>query len=119
MGTPAFRGGGNIAVKTPPHEFEALCGFYAKTLGLEQIGESDNSRSFAFGTMRLWVDCVPGLSQAEIWLEVECDDAEAAARYLDEHGIARRDEIESLPEGFRGFWIAAPGNLIHLVTAGD
>jgi len=29
--------------------------------------------------------------------------------------IARRDEIEPLPDGFAGFWIAAPADIITLI----
>jgi len=29
----------------------------------------------------------------------------------------RCNEIEPLPEGFRGFWIADPAGIVHLVAA--
>jgi hypothetical protein len=64
----------------------------------------------------LWIDKIEGISQAEIWLEVITDDAETAAKYFDEKHCVRRDEIEKLPKGFRGFWIANPADIIHLIT---
>lgn len=64
---------------------------------------------------QLWIDNVPGISQAELWLELRTSDGEAAAAYLAESGVTRRDEIEPLPQGSDGFWIASPGNIIHLV----
>jgi hypothetical protein len=33
--------------------------------------------------------------------------------------IARRDEIEPLPEGFEGFWIASPASIIQIVSRAD
>jgi hypothetical protein len=30
--------------------------------------------------------------------------------------VVRRDEIEPLPEGFKGFWISNPANIIHLIS---
>lgn len=40
----------------------------------------------------------------------------AAAEYLKSFGVTRRDEIELLPKGFKGFWINNPANIIHLVS---
>ena len=71
---------------------------------------------FEFGGKRLWLDKVDHMSQAEIWLEIESDDVEAAAEYLRGHGVTRRDDIEPLPEGFKGFWVTNPANIIHLIS---
>lgn len=113
---PRFGAGGNIAVKMPPGEFERLVAFYRDTVGLEVQDTSEDWVRFAFGAMRLWVDRVPGLSQGEVWLELATDDASGAAAWLGAHGVARRDEIEALPDGLDGFWVAAPGGMIHLVA---
>jgi predicted enzyme related to lactoylglutathione lyase len=118
----AFRPGENIAMKVPTHEFDRTVSFYRDVLGLEVLaGLSDSEASvvFEFGGKRLWIDCVAMLSQAEIWLEVLADDLEQAAHALEVAGCARRDEIEPLPPGFRGFWVASPCNLIHLVASGS
>jgi hypothetical protein len=32
-----------------------------------------------------------------------------------EKGISKRDEIEPLPPGVKGFWISSPSNIIHLI----
>jgi hypothetical protein len=52
------------------------------------------------------------------WLEVVTDDVVTAASHFAGWGVVRRDEIEKLPEGFNGFWIANPAGIIHLVAAG-
>lgn len=113
---PQFEGGENIAMKLPPHVFDRTIGFYKDVLRLPLIEENQTSVVFKFGANRLWLDRVDGLSQAETWLEVFTDDLGAAADYLETNGIVRRDEIEALPEGFQGFWIANPADIIHLVT---
>ncbi|WP_270936555.1 VOC family protein [Falsiroseomonas oryzae] len=115
---PAFRPGNNVAMKMPPAEYDRLVAFYRDTLGFEVIGERPASTVFRFGDKRLWVDRVPTLSQGEVWLEVQAEDVTAAAAWFAAQGVTRRDEIEELPDGFAAFWIAAPGGMIHLVTAG-
>jgi catechol 2,3-dioxygenase-like lactoylglutathione lyase family enzyme len=121
---PAFTAGRNIAMKVPPQQWEATVQFYRDVLGFRVI-EHDPADSatptvvFEFGANHLWVDRVDALSQAELWLEVSVEDVETAARYLDSAGIARRDEIEPLGEGFAGFWISNPAAIIHLVTQPD
>jgi catechol 2,3-dioxygenase-like lactoylglutathione lyase family enzyme len=116
---PQFEGGRNIALKVPRHEFDRTVAFYRDVLGLPVIGEEGASVTFRFGANRLWVDRVDHLSRAEVWLELATDDSAAAARYLDAQGIQRRDEIESLPEGFDGFWVCNPANVIHLVARSE
>ncbi len=117
---PEFRPGENIAIKVPPHEYDQTVRFYRDVLGFEVVplpeAETADSIRFRFGDKTLWVDRVATVSQAEIWLEVVTDDVDGASEYLSEHGCARRDEIEALPEGFNAFWVASPSNIIHLVT---
>lgn len=113
---PTFGPGRNIALKVPAHEYEALVGFYRDTLGLPLLERRADTTVFAFGAMRLWVDRMPALAQAEIWLEVTATDADAAAGLLAERGVVRADQLEPLPDGFAGFWVIAPGGLVHLVS---
>ncbi len=118
---PEFKPGKNIAMKVPAHEFDRTVAFYRDILGFTQT-EADSpdqfdSVTFDFGGKNLWIDKVAGLSQAEVWLEVETNDIERAAAYLESAGCARRDEIEPLPDTFAGFWICSPSNIIHLVVA--
>jgi catechol 2,3-dioxygenase-like lactoylglutathione lyase family enzyme len=113
---PAFHPGPNIALKMPPGEQERLVAFYRDVIGLEVLAAEANTTVFRFGTMRLWVDRVEALSQGETWLQIQAEDVAAAAEWLAQHGAQRRDTIEQLPEGFDGFWIAAPGGIIHLVA---
>ena len=104
----------------PAHEYDRTVAFYRDVLALVMIeGDLESatvSTRFAFGDKVLWIDRVETLSQSETWLEVTTDDLDAAARYFDKHNIVRRDEVEQLPDGFQGFWIASPCNVIHLVT---
>lgn len=115
--TAAFQGGHNIAMKVPPHQYEQTVNFYANVLKLEQVSGADPEQiSFKFGSNRLWIDKVPTLSQAELWLEIVTGDIEQAKATLAAVGVTRCDEIEPLPEGFKGFWISNPGGIIHLVA---
>ena len=104
----------------PPHQYEQTVSFYRDILGLEQIRRSSpdsyDSVTLKFGDKFLWIDCIASISQSEIWLEIQTDDTVRAAAYLEKANIARRDEIEPLPDDFDGFWIASPANIIHLVT---
>ncbi len=111
--TPKFRGGPNVAIKVPSHQFDATVNFYRDVLGLEELPGDGDSVSFKFGANRLWIDSVANLSKSEIWLEVATDDAESASRYLSANGVSRRDEVEQLPEDVRGFWVSdSAGNII-------
>ena len=113
---PKFTAGRNIAMKIPPHEFSRTVEFYRDILGLPLVEEEAPNIVFEFGKKRLWLDKVDHISQAEIWLEIQSDDVEAAAEYLRSQGVTRLDEIEPLPKGFRGFWICNPANIIHLIS---
>ena len=116
---PTFTPGRNIAMKVPTHEYERTVEFYRDVLGLTEITTGTTGEEpprFEFGDKVLWLDCVAGISHAEIWLEVMTDDLELAAARFDGHGCARRDEIEPLPPGFKAFWLSSPANIIHLVS---
>ena len=115
---PKFVGGHSIAMKIPPHEFSSTVGFYRDIVGLQLIEEETPNIVFEFGEKRLWLDEVPHISHAEIWLELHCEDAEVAAEYLHSQKVIRRDGIEPLPEGFEGFWISNPAGIVHLVSVG-
>ncbi len=110
-----FEGGRNIALKLPPHEFNGAAHFYRDVLGLRQLSNCLPSIVFEYGPNLLWLDRVETMTQAELWLELRTPDTAAAAKRLAHHEIARRDTVEALPEGFDGFWISGPGNIIHLV----
>ncbi|MCU0570502.1 MAG: hypothetical protein MUF49_28505 [Oculatellaceae cyanobacterium Prado106] len=113
--TLKFTAGRNIAMKVPPHLYEATVCFYRDVLGFEEITNHAPSVGFKFGTNQLWIDCVPGLSQAETWLEILTNDLAIASEHLSTAGIVRRDEIEPLPQGFQAFWISSPASIIHLI----
>jgi catechol 2,3-dioxygenase-like lactoylglutathione lyase family enzyme len=115
----SFTAGGNIAMKVPPDQWEETVAFYRDVVGLDVLEHEPTdppSVGFRFGANKLWVDRVQTLSQAEIWLELNVDDVDAAASRLQAAGISRRDEIEPLGETFNGFWVASPASIIHLVA---
>jgi hypothetical protein len=107
-------GGVNIAMKVPAHQYEAVVAFYRETLGCEEIAGREDI-SFRFGPNRLWIDPVPQISQAEVWLELVSSDFEGAARKLEAAGIARDDAIEPLPENMEAGWFFNPANIVHLL----
>ncbi len=117
---PDFRPGKNIAIKVPAHEFERMVEFYRIIIGLKQKDANSpdefDSIAFEFGDKNLWADKISELSQAEVWLEIETDNAADAKSYLEEQGCVIRNEIEPLPTGFNGFWLSSPSNIIHLVN---
>ncbi|MEM0965194.1 MAG: hypothetical protein AAGJ81_03455 [Verrucomicrobiota bacterium] len=112
---PTFKGGRNIAMKVPPHQYEETVRFYRDLLGLKQLKEHLPAVGFEFGRNHLWIDRVPGMSQAEMWLEIMTDDISASSEFFREENVTRCDEIEDLPDGFEAFWISSPASIIHLV----
>jgi catechol 2,3-dioxygenase-like lactoylglutathione lyase family enzyme len=119
---PTFAGGRNIAVKVPPHQWQQTVAFYRDVLGLAEVDDpatsGPRSVGFAFGANRLWIDRVPTVSQAELWLQVTTDDTAAAARHLAAHAVTRCDEIEPL-DSTSAFWITGPAAVVHLVSPPD
>ncbi|MBX9453172.1 MAG: hypothetical protein KL801_15285 [Mesorhizobium sp.] len=110
-----FAGGRNIAMKVPPHQYEETVRFYRDVIGLARIEGHEPAIGFHFGANQLWIDKVPGMSQAEIWLEIVTEDKDSAAAHLEKAGVVRCDEIEPLGPEFRGFWISSPASIVHLV----
>lgn len=109
-------------MKVPPHQWTAAVAFYRDTLGLHELENpftsGPQSVGFAFGPNQLWIDRVPGMSQAELWLEVTTADTTAAADHLATAGVARCDEIEHLNSD-SAFWITNPAAIVHLVSELD
>ena len=116
MTETVFRPGRNIAMKLPERLYAPTLAFYKDTLKLRIVEERDDGALVDFGPVRLHLDRVASQSQTDLWLQVETDDPDAAAAQLAARGVARCDEVEALPPGFSGFWIAAPSGTIHLVA---
>jgi catechol 2,3-dioxygenase-like lactoylglutathione lyase family enzyme len=114
--TGLFQAGVNIAMKIPERSYAATLAFYRDTLGLKVLDDRFDGALIEFGQIRLHLDRVPQQSQTDVWLELTTKDTTAAETHLKGAGIARCDEVEALPEGFDGFWIAAPSGTIHLVA---
>ena len=115
MSSQRYCGGSNVAMKLPPHHFENAVRFYRDTLGLP-VSDRGESKLVEFGPIRLWLDRCPQISQTELWLEVVASNTDEAAKHLKDQGVVRCDPIEKLPDGFRGFWITSPADVVHLVS---
>ncbi len=114
---PAFKGGRNVAIKVPEHAFELTVAFYRDTLGLPLVYDAAGTKAFDFGPIRLWIDRMAHLAQAEMWLELIAPDTAKAAAHLAAAGVVRCDEVERLPPDLDGFWILNPAGIVHLVCA--
>lgn len=114
-----FRPGRNIAMKVPQRDYDATVRFYVETLGFDVIEQDADGTIIAFGDVRLNIDRVPGQSQTDVWFQVQTDDTGKARSVLASNGVTFCDEVEALPDGFDGFWIAAPNGVVHLVDAAD
>ena len=115
MAEVRYRGGNNVAMKLPPHHFEGAVKFYRDMLGLK-ISDHGESKLVEFGPIRLWLDPCAQFSQTELWLEVVASNSDEAAKDLRGKKVVRCDPIETLPEGFRGFWITSPADIVHIVS---
>lgn len=115
---PSFEAGRNVAIKVPQHRYAQTVEFYRDTLGLPDLGARSASHVFQFGSLRLWIDCVPHQSQTDVWLEVRTEDPDAAAEWLAARGTAVRDELEPLGD-VPGHWISDPAGVVLLLTRTD
>ena len=106
-----LRPGRNIAIKVPPHPWDATLAFYRDRAGLEVSRESPDSVAFAFGPMMSWLDRVPHQSRGSVWLELFADDPDAG---LERMRSPRRDELEPL-DGVTGHWASDPAGSVLLV----
>ncbi len=117
---PNCSAGKNIAMKVPAKDFESTVYFYQHVLGFEtvDIDSPDNfdSVAFAFGSMHLWIDKIDSIDKAEIWLEIDTDNYQKTAQYLEQQGVERCDEVEPLPADFKGCWIKNPAGIVHLLN---
>lgn len=112
---PGFSPGCNLAMKVPEPLYEETVAFYRDVVALPLLRSHAESTVFSFGAMRLHLDRCPQMSQAELWMQLTCNDKAAAAKRLSAAGVRRCDAIEPLPEGFNGFWISNPAGIIHLI----
>jgi hypothetical protein len=113
--TVSIYGGIDIAIKVPPHQYEAMIAFYRDVIGLPPITDKAPDVGFELGPNKLWIASAPEMSQAEVWLELFTDRFEDAAAHLSQAGVVRCDAVEPLPEGFRGGWITTPAGIVHMV----
>lgn len=113
--TGKIKGGINIAMKVPSHQYRQTIAFYRDVVGLKPFDVKVPAVGFELGPNRLWIDEAPAMSQAEVWLELFTDDHAGALRHLEDNGVTRCDPIEPLEQGFRGGWIINPAGVVHMV----
>ena len=113
-----FRGGKNVAMKVPSHQFDSTVESYI-AMEIPIIHRSETSTTFEFGPINLHIDSVTNMSQAEIWLEFISSDANLAEEITAKAGFSRCDSIEALPEGYKGFWVSSPASIVHLISENE
>lgn len=114
-----IKGGINIAMKVPTHQYAATIAFYRDVVGLKPFEAKAPAIGFELGPNRLWIDEAPHYSQAEIWLELFTPDHADALAHLEANGAVRCDAVEDLGAGFLGGWIMNPANIVHMVREPD
>ncbi|GAB2567868.1 VOC family protein [Gracilibacillus alcaliphilus] len=112
---PRLKAGNNIALKIPKYKYEETLHFYQEIVRLPYLGYLSGSHAFQFGEMTLWLDCMENYAQQDVWLEITAAHLEAAADYLAEHSVNRRDEVE-IHENANGYWISDPAGTILRVN---
>lgn len=114
-----FVGGNNVTIKVPPQQFAATVQFYRDALGLPPLTVHPPAVGFVFGTTHLWIDASPGLSRAEVWLELTTPDPDAASRWLTASGVSAPVKVRPVVPGFSGFWVANPASIVHRIARPD
>ena len=117
--TTEIKGGINIAMKVPSHQYQAVIGFYRDVVKLPSFDAKAPAVGFVLGPNRLWIDEAPNYTQAEVWLELFTDDHANALADLQKGGAIRCDQIEDLGPDFKGGWIMNPANIVHMVRTPD
>jgi hypothetical protein len=107
--------GRNLAVKVPPHVYEATVQFYRDVVGLPLIESRPPSIGFEFGDKNLWIDRVPGLSQAEIRLELITNDVLAASEHLKSANMCAAMKSSHCQRDSQAFSVSSPASIVHLV----
>lgn len=110
-----IKGGIDIAMKVPAHQYQQTVDFYRHAIGLAEISDRPPAVGFELGPNRLWIDEAPALSQAEVWLELFTPNLQQAEQQIAQQGVVRCDAVEPLPDGFKGGWIMNPCNIVHML----
>lgn len=113
--TAEIKGGIDIAIKVPTHQYQQTLDFYRTVLGLPEILDKPPATGFQLGPNRLWIDEAPAMSQAEVWLELFTPNFRQAAKQMEANGVVRCDAVEPLPDGFKGGWVMSPCNIVHML----
>lgn len=115
IGNRMFSGGQNIALRIPPQSFDDRLRFCRGPLWLWQLNDFLPSRVVEFESVPLWPDPVETITQTDVCLALRTPDTKNATAHPERSNMARCDAVESLPEGFDGFRISGPGNIVQPV----
>ncbi|PRD48672.1 VOC family protein [Sphingobacterium haloxyli] len=114
-----FKGGVKIVMKIPAEKYDETVAFYRDVL-LFDVQELPithptvlATHRLAFGQNILQLDCVKGLTDSRIWLEVCTEDVESATNYLRVNDVTIRDEEEDIDPSMH--WIEDPAGNIFLL----
>ncbi len=112
-------GGIDIAIKVPPHQYEAMIAFYRDIIGLKPITEKLPDVGFELGPNKLWVAEAPEMSRAEVWLELLPIASRMRPSICPERVLSAAMLSRSCRRAFKGGWITSPANIIHMVREPD
>ncbi|TYR35729.1 hypothetical protein FXV77_11625 [Sphingobacterium phlebotomi] len=112
-----FKGGVNIAMKIPPEKYDETVAFYRDILlfDVEEVSITHPTvlatHRLEFGQNILWLDCVEGITDSKIWLEMCTGDVESATNYLRVNDVTICNEVAEIDSSMR--WIKDPtGNTL-------
>ena len=114
-----FEAGTNIAMKIPGHLYSDTVDFYKNVLLLEveekQIKHPTvlQTHKVKFGACTLWLDCVEGIQESSLWLQIITPDIKRATDYLISNDVHTYDELEQIPESMH--WIKDPAGTVMLL----
>ncbi|MCP1628007.1 hypothetical protein J2T25_000919 [Citrobacter amalonaticus] len=86
MNKPDIKGGIDIAMKVPSHQYQQTIDFYRNVIRLPEIIDKPPAVGFELGPNK-----------------------------LEQCGVVRCDAVEPLPDGFKGGWIMNPCNIVHML----
>lgn len=114
-----FKGGVNIAMKIPPEKYDETVAFYRDILlfDVEEVPITHSAvlatHRLEFGQNILWLDCVEGITDSKISLEICAEDIESATNYLRVNDVTICDGVEEIDPSMH--WIEDPAGNIFLL----
>ncbi|MDA3615970.1 SRPBCC family protein [Polluticaenibacter yanchengensis] len=114
-----FRPGCNIAMKIPVDKYSDTVAFYRDILLLDVTEISIEhptvlkTHKVLFGHSVLWLDCIKGIEESALWLEIVTNNIDNATSYLLSNNINTHDYLEAIPENMH--WIKDPAGTVMIL----